>query len=969
MNTPYASVSDASGNTYITGVGSNAESTQGDFVTIKVDPTGTLIWETRQSGSLYAVEYGVQIHLDAIGNPVATGVGWNGSDMDVYTIKYEQATGVEIWSTTFDSGNSTLDIPTAMDISPTGDIVIGGITYTGASMEYLVLKYNASGQLLWSAADSNPIASSWNEPSAIAVNESGVVAITGYAAVDGDSQGYWEGYLTLLYDSEGKQVWRRPFLFQSLVDETDPSSGLNNTHSAAKSIAFDANGNLIVTGTFDVINAPRMGTIKYDSDGNEEWIKTYRAGEFKDDYTNGHSIKIAGKDKIYVVGRHTAGWINEGLVLISYADDGQENWTDENQNIIQIQTAKMILDEDNLPVIAGLGYDDGTQDLRVRVFKYSENGTILNETSYLKMFSATESIKNLIGLSVDNNDNVYLTLDNYYTSKGGVFETVRIPFDSDPNNPDWTAVLETPLSSSNTRMLNSTVDSENNTYVTGDFGVIENNQFIMNYFVAQYNEAGEVQWEKNFSPQDGIEPGGIVVKVDTDDNLIVFLLPNPYTVLPLRINKYTPSGDLIWEIEKEVHSALFSAFFLDDDNNIYVSGSAKENDSDDFPVFATLKYNAEGEEEWAQFNTTGQPDDFVFEINAGEVTSDGAVILTGVSGYSSMFAQVVDLTVIKYNSAGNLEWLNKYPQPDFGSNGVDLLTDQDNNIYVCGRQVEPLMQVEELLALKIDPDGEVLWTTSYGQSDEGRRINPYKIMQNSLGNLIIPSYSLYWVAGEPSNNRINSIELDQQTGEIVWENNSEIGRYYKDAYIDGDNTLFILGQTQEVTYKRLGTNTIASLLKINSVGQTIEELDFAGPALSDYNPSNITPLNNGSLLLGGTLYNIDFYSGIYFFESSHIVLGTSEHGFEHPNVSNWLGQNFPNPVQDQTTIPFFLKNGGKTSIIIYDSTGKSVYSIMDKNFSAGNHKININLDQLDRGIYYYQIKNGTYKTAKRLLKQ
>lgn len=968
-NIPYASVSDASGNTYITGAGSNAENTQGDFVTIKVDPDGTVVWETRQKGSLYAVEYGIKIHLDAAGNPIATGVSWNGGDMDVLTIKYDQATGAEIWSTTFDGGNSALDIPTAMDISSTGDIVIGGITHTGTSAEYLVLKYSASGQLLWSVVDSNPIESSWNEPSAIAVDESGVIGITGYAAVDGDSQGYSEGYLTILYNSEGEQIWRRPFLFQRLIDENDPNSGLTNTHSAAKSIAFDANGNLIVTGTFDVSSAPRMGTIKYDSNGNEEWVKTYRAGEFNDDLTNGHTIKIAGEDKIYVVGRHTAGWVNEGLVLISYADDGQENWIDENQNIIQIQTAKIILDEDNLPIIAGIGYDDGTQDSRVRVFKYSETGTVLNETSYLKMFSSTESMQNLIGLSVDNNDNVYIILDNYYTARGGVFETVKMSFDSGPNNTEWTTIFETPLSSSNTRILSSTADSENNTYVTGDFGVVENNQYIENYFVSQYNEAGEVQWEKNFSPQNGNESNGIVAKVDTDDNLIVFLLPNPYADFPLRIKKYTPSGNLIWETEKEVHTALFSAYFLDDDNNIYVSGSAKENASDELPVFTTLKYNAEGEEEWARFDTTGQPDDFVFEINAGRVSTDGEVILTGVSGYASMFEEVVDLTVLKYNSEGDLLWLNKYPQPDFGSTGIDLLTDNDNNIYVCGRQVEPIMQVEELLALKLDTDGEILWTTTYGQSDEGRRINPYKMMQNDLGNLVIPSYSLYWVAGETSNNRINSIEINQETGELVWENNSDIGIYYRDAYIDGDNTLFILSQTEEFTIKKLGSHTMARLLKINDIGQIMEELDFVGPALSGYNPSSITPLDNGTLLLGGTLYNNDFYSGIYFFESSHIIVGIPENDFGHPDVSNWLGQNFPNPVQDQTTIPFFLKNGGKTSITIFDSMGRSVYNITDKNFSAGNHKININLGQLDKGLYYYQVRNGTYKSVKRLLKQ
>ena len=501
MNIPYGSVTDAVGNTYITGAGSNTESAQGDFVTIKIDTNGQVLWEKRQAGTLYAVEYGVKISLDEIGNPIATGVKWNGNDMDVFTIKYDQDTGNELWSTVFDGGHGALDAPTTIIIDDNGTIHIGGITYTGTSVEYLLLKYDAGGQLLWSATDSNPITDSWNEPTAIATDAAGNIAITGYAAVDGDSQGYWEGYLTILYDSNGNQVWRQPYLFERNIDETDPNSEIIKTHSTAKGIAFDASGDIIVTGSFDVTSSVRMGTIKYNNNGDEEWIKTYRAGEFNTDITNAYDVKIGGENKIYVVGRHMGDWVNEGLVLISYANDGTENWIEENQNIIQIQTAKMVLDANNFPVIAGLGYDENTQDQRVRVFRYSDEGEVLQETSYLKLYSGTEGIRELIGIALDTNDNVYSVLDNYYTAKGGVFETVKMPFDSGPNNPEWTTIYETPLSSSNTRMLNNTFDSNNNTYITGDFGVIEDNQYFRNFFVTKYNENGETEWEKDFNQQ------------------------------------------------------------------------------------------------------------------------------------------------------------------------------------------------------------------------------------------------------------------------------------------------------------------------------------------------------------------------------------------------------------------------------------------------------------------------------------
>jgi len=969
MNIPYASVTDSAGNTYITGAGSNTESAQGDFLTIKVGVSGEIIWEKREAGTLYAVEYGVNIALDETGNPIATGVQWNGNDMDVFTIKYDQNTGNELWSSVYDGGHGALDAPTTMAIDDSGAILIGGISYTGTSVEYLLLKYDASGQPLWSAVDSNPILQSWNEPTAIATDAFGNIAITGYAAVDGDSQGYWEGYLTIFYDSNGNQVWRQPYLFERNVDENDPTSEIIKTHSVAKGIAFDASGNIIVTGTFDVASADRTGTIKYNTNGDESWIKTYRAGEFNNDITNGHDVKIGGADKIYIVGRHRSGWINEGLLLISYEDDGSENWVEENQNIIQIQTAKMVLDINNLPVIAGLGYDENTEDQRVRVFRYSEEGEILKETSYLKLDSNTEGIRDLINLAIDDNDNAYAVLDNYYTSRGGVFETVKMPFDSGPNNPEWTAIYETPFSSSNTRMLSSTFDSDSNTYVTGDFGVIENNQYFRNFFVAKYNMNGEVEWEKDFNQQNGNEAEGIVAKIDSEENLIVFLLPNPESALPLRIKKYNTAGNLIWETEKELHTALLRAFFLDDNNNIYVGGYSKENIADDFPVFTTIKYTSEGNEAWTRFATTGNPDDFIFEINAGAVNAEGDVVLTGVSGYSTMFANVVDLTVLKYNSSGDLEWLNKYPQPDFVSTGFDLLIANNNVIYVSGMQQQEITSfVEELVALKIDNDGEEVWTTSYGQSNEGRRIRPYKIMQNTEGNLVIPSYSLYWVMGETPNNRINTLQLNKESGEIEWENNSEIGRYYRDAYIDGEDNLFILNQAGEFTYKRLGSYTLGTLLKIDNNGDAIEESFYEGPELPDFDPTTISPLNNGTLLMGGTLYNNSFFSGLYFFEANHIPLGITENDNQLPTNSNWLGQNYPNPVNSRTSIPLYLLNGGSTDIAIYDSLGRMVYSLT-KTFDTGQNIIEMDLSHLKSGIYYYQIQNGPFKAARKLIKQ
>src|SRR5690606_26466046 len=124
----------------------------------------------------------------------------------------------------------------------------------------------------------------------------------------------------------------------------------------------------------------------------------------------------------------------------------------------------------------------------------------------------------------------------------------------------------------------------------------------------------------------------------------------------------------------------------------------------------------------------------------------------------------VDLTVLKYTDNGNLEWLYKYPQTNFVSSGFDVITDNSDNIFVTGVQQQITILIEEVLVLKIDDNGDEQWTTSYGQTN--RRLQPYKIMQDSNGDLITPSYSLYWVPGQPTNNRVTTLKLNKNDGNI-----------------------------------------------------------------------------------------------------------------------------------------------------------------------------------------------------------
>lgn len=83
-----------------------------------------------------------------------------------------------------------------------------------------------------------------------------------------------------------------------------------------------------------------------------------------------------------------------------------------------------------------------------------------------------------------------------------------------------------------------------------------------------------------------------------------------------------------------------------------------------------------------------------------------------------------------------------------------------------------------------------------------------------------------------------------------------------------------------------------------------------------------------------------------------------------------LGQNFPNPHQGETTVPFTLYFAADVRLVLCDPQGRKVTSTLRKNLSAGRHTIKLNLLGLGlpAGEYSYQMeistRHGVYQQHK-----
>jgi len=83
-----------------------------------------------------------------------------------------------------------------------------------------------------------------------------------------------------------------------------------------------------------------------------------------------------------------------------------------------------------------------------------------------------------------------------------------------------------------------------------------------------------------------------------------------------------------------------------------------------------------------------------------------------------------------------------------------------------------------------------------------------------------------------------------------------------------------------------------------------------------------------------------------------------------------LGQNFPNPFRNETSIPFVLHYHSDVKLELWDLTGRKRQLIEQKGLSAGDQVIKVNLGNLGLpvGNYVYQLEvnnsNGTYRQSK-----
>jgi len=80
-----------------------------------------------------------------------------------------------------------------------------------------------------------------------------------------------------------------------------------------------------------------------------------------------------------------------------------------------------------------------------------------------------------------------------------------------------------------------------------------------------------------------------------------------------------------------------------------------------------------------------------------------------------------------------------------------------------------------------------------------------------------------------------------------------------------------------------------------------------------------------------------------------------------------LYANYPNPFNSSTEIKFDLPQNSFINLSIYNVMGQKVDELVNRNLSAGSHRIRWNADRLPSGLYYYRLQAGTNHLVKKMI--
>lgn len=757
---PSAIAVDASGNVIVTG-SSEGNGTGQDYYTAKYAAAdGALLWEKRYNGTgpeVQTIDEAKAVALDASGNVIVTGSSTGvGVNKDFYTAKYSAVNGSLLWEKRFNGSSNGEDEASAIAVDASGNVIVTGYSYSATGEnDYYTAKYAAAtGALIWQIRY-NGTGNSTDVANAVAVDASGNVIVTGSSWNNTDGYDY---YTAKYAAATGALIWAKRYTKTSF-DE-------------AYALAVDTSGNVIVTGySSDVTGYRNCHTLKYAAaNGALLWERRYNPANI---YSQANAIGLDASGNVVVTGSATSA-TDIGMGFTDYytakyaAADGALLWEKlYNGTGDQSDVANALaLDAAGNVVVTGQSFEaNGTvagNDFYTAKLD-SATGALLWNQRYNSPSYTTDVVK---ASAVDTSGNLIVTGysdslsegQGYYTAKyaavgGALIWEKRYDYPDPGSGPHEASAIA--------------LDASGNVIVTG---YALGTAGTYDYYTAKYAAAdGALLWEKRYNGAAINDDRATAIAVDASGNVIVTGYSKStagnfdyYTA------KYAAAtGVLLWEKRYSSSGAnedKAAAVAVDASGNVFVTGSSRNTTG--FTSYHTLKYaSADGAQLWTKRYTSN----LYSEATAIAVDSAGNAIVTGNSSSSETGN---DCYTVKYAAAdGAILWSKRSDGDDYaGANAVAL--DANGNVIITGISSGRRDTDGGSISTGFDyytvkyaaATGATLWEKRNAASDSDDESKSLAVDTN--GNVVVTGYS----TNADSTRDVYTAAYAAADGALLWDN-------------------------------------------------------------------------------------------------------------------------------------------------------------------------------------------------------
>lgn len=494
------------------------------------------------------------------------------------------------------------------------------------------------------------------------------------------------------------------------------------TNAKGLSITVDGGGKCYMAGyNYSMQTDNDILLIKYNENGDTEWVRTYDGGYNGDDKAYGIAIDNSGN--IYVVGAVNIPGLSYEVIVLKYSNDGTLQWfsrTGETQDLKEDRGLAIAVSQDGYIYVTG--YTTGADGYtNILLKKYDPTGVPL-------WFAYPDGNEHLdskaYGIVVDELDNIYITGYTNSASKSNDIITIKC---NNNGEIQWSKTYNGP-GNGDDQACNIALDQNNDVYVTG---------YITNYFdnidiaLLKYSNDGTLAWFKNQNGNAFGEDKAYGIVVDELDQVVLITgyVTSIFSGKDYATLCYDLQGNKLWgkTYNGPVSGTdIANAVGVMNDGRVIVTGKSKGVNGD--YDFATIKYSKYGSLlQTSRYSMTGNSNDIANDI---AISDDNSVFITGSSELI-----LNSLNAPSYATTLSLEWgvpelentkspiqyvlSQNYPNPFNPSTNINFTIGKDArvkiNIYdILGRLVQTITD-EDLVAgtYKVTFDGHNLSSGTY----------------------------------------------------------------------------------------------------------------------------------------------------------------------------------------------------------------------------------------------------------------